>query len=60
MKYLVSLILATLVGVVCMGCQPNPANYSVPAGYERCNPNGYCHRGHCGFVGVDTYPVCRP
>jgi hypothetical protein len=58
MKYL-SLLLVTLFAVLCVpACHPV---YTHPAGYQSCHNNYDCH-GHgefCGFVGVDTYPVCR-
>lgn len=62
MKYLASLIFATFMGVMAAGCHPNPANYHVPAGYRTCTSDLECDmkRGeYCGFVGVDTYAVCR-
>lgn len=58
MKYLGALLLVMLVGVA---CAPNPANYRVPQGYQRCSSDIDCPHGtHCGFVDVDTYPVCKP
>jgi hypothetical protein len=63
MKYF-SLLFATLAVMVVAGCHPNPANYTHPVGYTPCQTNYDCKGpGHyhefCGFVGVDTYPVCR-
>ena len=55
------LIFATLVAIV-VGCHPNPANYHIPAGYHTCRSDNDCRRSvgeFCGFVGVDTYAVCR-
>jgi hypothetical protein len=57
MKYLSAVLLAMLVGVA---CAPNPANYHVPQGYKTCSGPMDCPAGtRCGFIGVDTYPVCH-
>jgi hypothetical protein len=63
MKYL-SLLLATVAITLVSACHPNPANYHTPVGYVRCHTDYDCkgpghYREYCGFVGVDTYPVCR-
>lgn len=61
MKYL-SLLIATLTVVVLTACHPV---YRVPVGYTPCRTDYDCRgpshqRGEfCGFVGVDTYAVCR-
>ena len=53
MKYLSFLIL----GLFVVACHPV---YSVPPGHKVCHRNSECHAGeYCGFIGVDTYPVCR-
>jgi hypothetical protein len=57
-------LLMVLSFLTLVACQINSANYHVPAGYVRCQKNEDCRGpGHfgefCGFVGVDTYPVCR-
>lgn len=60
MKYLFSLVMATLMGIACMACHPNPANYTVPAGHKTCSGPADCPlHSHCGFMGIDTYPVCK-
>jgi hypothetical protein len=59
MKYL-SLLFIVLVATACY--VPNPRNYHVPAGYKTCHTNYECNTKDgefCGFMGVDTYPVCR-
>lgn len=34
--------------------------YTVPTGYKVCTHPASCHRPeYCGFVGVDTVPVCK-
>jgi hypothetical protein len=56
MKYITALFIA--VGL--LACHPNPANYTHPAGYKPCQTYMDCPHGmYCGFVGVDTYPVCK-
>jgi len=42
-------------------CGTSPT-YHVPAGYKTCQTDYDCLRGYgefCGFVGVNTYAVCR-
>lgn len=57
MKYLFCLLTIVFLGIA---CHPNPANYTVPSGYRTCKSDLDCHPGeYCGFVGVDTYAVCR-
>lgn len=37
-------------------------HYRVPTGYQTCRANYDCNidtNEYCGFVAVDTYPVCR-
>lgn len=62
MKYLgLSVIFAGMVMLIA-ACHPNPANYHVPQGYRTCTSDMDCDRAShefCGFVGVDTYAVCR-
>lgn len=55
------LLIALFVAVVLApACHPNPANYTVPAGYQTCRTSWDCPRGtYCGFVAVDTYAVCK-
>jgi hypothetical protein len=58
------LLLAALVSVGAVSCHPNPANYTHPVGYIPCQTSFDCpwHPGvrvYCGFVGVDTYAVCK-
>ncbi len=53
--------LVTMV-VLVPACHPNPANYTVPAGYKTCHTSWDCNHAageFCGFMGVDTYAVCR-
>ena len=48
--------------VIALSCHPTPATYTVPTGYKPCTSDLDCNRGgheYCGFVGVDTYAVCR-
>lgn len=57
MKYLI--LLMTFLALT--SCAVNMNNYKVPEGYRPCRFDGDCHHGErCGFVGVDTYPVCKP
>ena len=62
MKY-VSLLFVALFAVTLVPacCNHSTTVYTVPAGYQRCKgPRAKCpHNYTCGFVGVDTYPVCR-
>ena len=59
MKYVIALLALALATASCL-CHPDPSKYTVPAGYQRCNSDPECPSGYyCGFVGVDTYPVCR-
>lgn len=53
--------LAFVVAMLALSaCHPNPANYTHPTGYQTCHSDLDCPHGTvCGFVGVDTYPVCR-
>jgi hypothetical protein len=57
-KYLALLVLAlTLISI---SCASKTTVYRVPAGYQTCQTNFDCPRGtYCGFVGVDTYAVCK-
>lgn len=56
MKYLGFVL---VLGSILVGCAAH--HYYVPEGYKTCRYSGDCPRGyHCGFVGVDTYPVCKP
>ena len=59
MKFL-SLIGATLIVSVLSGCHPVKAH--VPHGHTLCQKDEDCNEDageYCGFIGVDTYPVCR-
>lgn len=47
-----------LVAVLAVACRP--VNYTHPVGYKPCQTNYDCPKpSYCGFVGVDTYPVCK-
>lgn len=49
-------ILLIVVIAIC-GC-PQPPHK--PAGYKTCSADWECPKPQfCGFVGVDTYAVCR-
>jgi hypothetical protein len=55
-KYLALLIFTLAI----ISCSSTPTVYRVPEGYQTCRSNMDCQRGtYCGFVGVDTYAVCR-
>ncbi len=55
-KALALLVLALTL----ISCSSTPTHYTVPQGYQTCRSNLDCPRGtYCGFVGVDTYAVCK-
>jgi len=65
MKKFIVGVFSMIVLSGCVSIAPQNADgiipgYTVPAGYKPCRHNFDCGRGeYCGFVGVDTYPVCR-
>lgn len=51
--------LIMMCGLV-MACSSTPTTYTIPKGYRTCFNDGDCGQGqYCGFVGVDTYAVCK-
>jgi hypothetical protein len=55
-KTLALLVLALTL----LSCSSTPTHYTVPQGYQTCRSNLDCAKGtYCGFVGVDTYAVCK-
>jgi hypothetical protein len=39
----------------------SPSQMALISGLRRCQSDVDCNDDdHCGFVAVDTYPVCRP
>lgn len=60
-KALALLVLALTL----ISCSSTPTHYTVPAGYQTCRTDwdckgpGHAPREFCGFVGIDTYAVCR-
>jgi hypothetical protein len=53
MKYLTIILFALIAACA-------PANPTVPANSTRCSSDNDCPRGYyCGFVAVDTVPVCK-
>lgn len=59
MKYF-SLLMFVILMI--SACTVNSAKYSLPEGYKPCTSDNDCNKRtneYCGFVGVDTYAVCR-
>jgi hypothetical protein len=64
MKSMKLLFITAVLLSACMPTAPlTSTKYHVPQGYTQndiCHSNWDCHHGtYCGFVGVDTFPVCR-
>ena len=61
------LLVASLILMACGSAVPmrgavvvNGYSYGIPAGHQRCQTNYDCHAPqYCGFIGVNTVPVCR-